>query len=44
MGIVPGPQIREILDQLHKAKLDGKIATRQDEEELVKGWLAAKEG
>jgi tRNA nucleotidyltransferase (CCA-adding enzyme) len=44
MGIAPGPQIREILDQLHKAKLDGKITTRQDEEELVKGWLAAKEG
>jgi tRNA nucleotidyltransferase (CCA-adding enzyme) len=44
MGIAPGPQIREILDQLHKARLDGKITTTQDEEELVRGWLTAKEG
>jgi len=42
MGIVPGPHIREILDRLHKARLDGKITTRQDEEELVRGWLTAK--
>jgi len=44
MGIAPGPQIREILDLLHKARLNGKITTRQDEEALVKGWLAVKEG
>jgi tRNA nucleotidyltransferase (CCA-adding enzyme) len=44
MGIAPGPHIREILDRLHKARLDGKITTRQDEEELVRGWLTAKEG
>jgi len=43
MGIAPGPQIREILDLLHKARLNGKIATRHDEEELVKGWLAARQ-
>jgi tRNA nucleotidyltransferase (CCA-adding enzyme) len=42
MGIAPGPQIREILDLLHKARLNGKIATKQDEEEVVKNWLAAK--
>jgi len=44
MGIAPGPHIREILELLHKARLNGKITTRQDEEELVKGWLAAKQG
>ena len=42
IGIAPGPHIREILELLHEARLDGKITTKQDEEELVKGWLAAK--
>ena len=27
-----------------KAKLNGKIATRHDEEEIVKGWLEQKQG
>ncbi|MDH5696514.1 MAG: hypothetical protein OEZ00_07970, partial [Dehalococcoidia bacterium] len=40
MGIAPGPRIKEILTLLLEAKLDGKIATWQDEEELVKEWLA----
>jgi len=44
MGIAPGPQIKEILDLLHQAKLNGKIATRHDEEEVIKGWLAQKQG
>jgi tRNA nucleotidyltransferase (CCA-adding enzyme) len=44
MGIAPGPDIKEIQDLLHKARLDGKIATRHDEEEVVKGWLDAKRG
>ena len=39
MGIAPGPQIKEILDLLHQAKLNGKINTRHDEEEIIKGWL-----
>jgi tRNA nucleotidyltransferase (CCA-adding enzyme) len=42
MGIAPGPQIGEILELLHKARLNGKITTRQEEEEMVKGWLADK--
>jgi tRNA nucleotidyltransferase (CCA-adding enzyme) len=40
MGIPPGPLIKEILGLLHQAKLNGKIATRHDEEEIIKGWLA----
>jgi len=44
MGIAPGPQIKEILELLHQAKLNGKIATRHDEEEVIKGWLAQKQG
>ena len=44
MGIAPGPRIKEMLDLLHQAKLNGKIATRHDEEEIVKGWLEQKQG
>ena len=39
MGIAPGPQIKEILQLLHEARLDGKVTSKQGEEELVKGWL-----
>jgi len=39
MGIPPGPRIKEVLELLHQAKLNGKIATRNDEEELVRIWL-----
>ena len=41
MGIAPGPQIKEILNLLHEARLDGKVTSKKDEEGLVKGWLAA---
>jgi len=44
MGIAPGPQIKEMLNLLHQAKLNGKINTRHDEEEVIKGWLAQKKG
>jgi tRNA nucleotidyltransferase (CCA-adding enzyme) len=43
MGIAPGPQIKEILDLLHQAKLNGKITTRHDEEEMVRMWLGQKQ-
>jgi len=39
MGIVPGPQIKEILNLLHEARLDGKVTSKQGEEELVKRCL-----
>jgi tRNA nucleotidyltransferase (CCA-adding enzyme) len=44
MGVTPGPQIKEILDLLHQAKLNGKITTRNDEEEVVRMWLGQKQG
>jgi tRNA nucleotidyltransferase (CCA-adding enzyme) len=40
MGISPGPQIKEILKLLHEARLDGKVTSKQGEEDLIKGWLA----
>ncbi len=39
MGIAPGPHLKEILNCLHDARLDGKVTSRQDEENLVKRWL-----
>ncbi len=39
MGIVPGPQMKEILQRLHGARLDGKVKSRKEEEDLVKGWV-----
>jgi tRNA nucleotidyltransferase (CCA-adding enzyme) len=35
MGISAGPKIGEILNALQKAKLDGKVRTKKDEEKLV---------
>jgi tRNA nucleotidyltransferase (CCA-adding enzyme) len=44
MGIAQGPQIREVLERLHEARLNGKATTRQDEEKLVRSWLAENQG
>jgi tRNA nucleotidyltransferase (CCA-adding enzyme) len=35
MGIPAGPKIGDILNELQKAKLDGEVRTRKDEEKLV---------
>jgi len=39
MGVAQGPRIKEILNLLHEARLDGKVCSKKDEEGLVKGWL-----
>jgi len=39
MGIAPGPQMKEILHQLHQARLDGKVTTKQGEVEIERGWV-----
>ncbi len=39
MGIPPGPRIKEILNLLHEARLDGKVTSKQGEEEMVRGWV-----
>lgn len=38
MGIAPGPRMKEILQRLHQARLDGKVTSKKEEEELVRGW------
>jgi tRNA nucleotidyltransferase (CCA-adding enzyme) len=35
LGVPPGPQMGDILRMLHKAKLDGDVCTRADEERLA---------
>jgi len=39
MGIAPGPRMKEILQRLHEARLDGKVTSKQREKKLVEGWL-----
>ncbi len=43
MGIAPGPRMKEILQRLHEARLDGKVKSKKDEEGLVRGWLSQKD-
>ena len=43
MGIAPGPRLKEILNLLHEARLDGKVTGKKGEVELVKGWLGGGE-
>ena len=39
MGIAPGPHIKEILNLLHEARLDGKVTSKRGEADLVKSLL-----
>jgi tRNA nucleotidyltransferase (CCA-adding enzyme) len=35
-GISPGPRIKEILEKLHDARLDGKVSSKEDELKMVR--------
>jgi len=37
LGVPPGPRIKEILERLHEARLDGKVRTKKEEEGMVGG-------
>jgi tRNA nucleotidyltransferase (CCA-adding enzyme) len=39
MGVAPGPRMKEILQRLHEARLDGKVTSKKGEEEMVRGWV-----
>jgi hypothetical protein len=39
MGIAPGPRMKEILQRLHEARLDGKVTSKKGERNLVEGWV-----
>jgi tRNA nucleotidyltransferase (CCA-adding enzyme) len=43
LGVAQGPGIKDMLHRLLEARLDGKAATRRDEEALVRSWLAGKD-
>ena len=38
MGVPAGPQMREILNALHMARLNREVRTRRNEEKLVRSW------
>ena len=38
MGVAPGPRISEILNRLRNDRLDGKVSSKREEEELLEGW------
>jgi len=40
LGVPSGPRLGRMLKALYRAKLDGKIGTREDETELVQRWLS----
>jgi tRNA nucleotidyltransferase (CCA-adding enzyme) len=39
LDVPEGPKIKEFLKRLREARLDGKIESRKDEEEMVRGWI-----
>jgi tRNA nucleotidyltransferase (CCA-adding enzyme) len=39
LGIPEGPRVKEVLLMLREARLDGRIDSRREEEEIVEEWL-----
>jgi tRNA nucleotidyltransferase (CCA-adding enzyme) len=39
LGVPAGPRIKEILQLLREARLDGKVSNRRDEEDIVRGQI-----
>jgi len=38
LGVPQGPRIKEILQALREARLDGRVTSKKEEEELVRNW------
>jgi tRNA nucleotidyltransferase (CCA-adding enzyme) len=38
LGIPEGPKIKEILQSLRQARLNGKVSSKKEEEKMVRGW------
>jgi tRNA nucleotidyltransferase (CCA-adding enzyme) len=38
LGVPSGPRIKEILQMLREARLDGRVSRQKDEEEMVRSW------
>ena len=43
LGVPQGPAIGKMLSRLRRARLEGTVATRPEEAEMVKGWLASQD-
>ncbi|MCX7912836.1 MAG: hypothetical protein N2506_07775, partial [Dehalococcoidales bacterium] len=43
LGIPAGKEIKLVLKKLREARLDGRISSRREEEELVKAWAAERQ-
>ncbi|MFH1032307.1 MAG: CCA tRNA nucleotidyltransferase [Chloroflexota bacterium] len=43
MGIAQGPKVKEVLAHLHKARLDGEVTSKKEEEALVREWVEKAE-
>jgi tRNA nucleotidyltransferase (CCA-adding enzyme) len=39
MGVAPGPRVKDLLRLLQDARLDGRITTREGEEEMARAWV-----
>jgi tRNA nucleotidyltransferase (CCA-adding enzyme) len=44
LGVTQGPQIKKVLELLREARLNGRVTTREGEEEFVRSWLAERQG
>lgn len=40
LGVAQGPRIKEMLNKLLEARLNGEVASKREEEAIVKQWLA----
>jgi tRNA nucleotidyltransferase (CCA-adding enzyme) len=40
LGVAQGPRIKEMLNKLLEARLNGEVASKREEEAMVKQWLA----
>ncbi len=43
MGVKQGPHIKELLNLLLKARLEGQVNCKKEEEQMVAGWLREKQ-
>ncbi len=39
LGVPEGPEVKDMLQRLREARLDGKINHREEEENMVRGWV-----
>jgi len=43
IGVMPGPRLGRMLRALQEAKLDNRVSTREEEEAIVRHWIASQD-